>query len=200
MRDAENISDVAALGIDYMGFIFYPPSPRYCGESLKRGILESLPSRIEPVAVVVDADDTIINDLADRYGFHTFQLHGNETSQMCERLKERGFTVLKAFGIKDKDDFGKAAQYEGCVDYFLFDTATSSKGGSGKKFDWDILANYNLSTPFFLSGGIGPEDAERIREFHHPCFAGIDLNSRFEIAPARKDVGKLKDFIEEIIK
>lgn len=200
MCEKDNITDVASLGIDYMGFIFYPPSPRYCIESICGDTVRALPPSVEPVAVVVDEDERKVKDLAGRFGFRTFQLHGNESPALCRRLKEQGFTILKAFGIKDKDDFRQVAKYEGCVDYFLFDTASASKGGSGKKFDWELLSDYSLATPFFLSGGIGVEDAEIIKEFHHPCFAGIDLNSRFEVSPGKKDAKALESFIYKMKK
>lgn len=104
--------------------------------------------------------------------------------------------IIKALPIADKDDFQRAGQYEGMVDFFLFDTKCSTKGGSGNRFDWGLLSAYQGQTPFLLSGGIGPEDAEAIRRIDHPQFAGIDVNSRFETSPGVKDVEKLRSFVE----
>lgn len=197
MRDPENISVVAQLGIDFMGFIFYPPSPRYCGDTLTRETLEKIPFGIEPVAVTVDAAEEEILSLSDRLGFMTFQLHGEESPNLCRRLRERGFRIIKAFGIKDEEDLKRVGEYSGSIDYFLFDTATKRKGGSGKKFNWELLSGYSLPEPFLLSGGIAPDDKEAIAGIaSHERFAGIDLNSRFEITPGIKDYNRLKDFIE----
>jgi Phosphoribosylanthranilate isomerase len=88
--------------------------------------------------------------------------------------------------------------YRDCCDYFLFDTKTPAYGGSGKQYNWSILQDYNGVTPFFLSGGIGPNDAERILSFKHPGLLGIDINSRFEIKPALKDVRLISTFINQL--
>ena len=103
-----------------------------------------------------------------------------------------------AFNIATKEDLEQTKAYEGLVDYFLFDTKGASVGGNGVQFDWDLLADYHGQTPFLLSGGIGPEDAKRIRAFHHPQCIGIDLNSRFELSPGFKDINKLKTFIQAL--
>lgn len=133
------------------------------------------------------------------------QLHGEESPVMIQNLKatvvpdiRKELKVIKAISIANKDDLQKCQQYEGLVDMFLFDTKCASVGGSGKKFDWQMLQAYKGNTPFLLSGGISPDDAESIKEFHHPMFAGVDLNSKFEIEPGFKDVEKVKTFISEM--
>ena len=108
------------------------------------------------------------------------------------------FSIIKAFNIATAEDLAQTKPYEGIVDYFLFDTKAQLPGGSGEQFDWSVLSHYEGTTPFLLSGGIGPDDAERIKSFHHPRCIGIDLNSRFEIAPGLKDVYQLKDFISNL--
>ncbi|MBD5387280.1 phosphoribosylanthranilate isomerase [bacterium] len=196
MREPENMLAVAASGIDFMGFIFYAPSPRYCGATLTREMIEHLPEVVEPVAVTVNMDEDSILDLASEYGFRFFQLHGNETPEFCRSLREKGYKVIKAFGIKEESDFENVKRYSGCVDYFLFDTASASRGGSGKKFDWDMLGCYSLSEPLILSGGISPDDVGEIMQINHKSFAGIDLNSRFEVAPGLKDPGAVRQFVK----
>ena len=106
--------------------------------------------------------------------------------------------VIKALSVASKEDVARSKDYEGLVDLFLFDTRCPTMGGSGKQFDWDVLSAYNGHTPFLLSGGIGPDDAERVRQFDHPMLAGIDLNSRFETEPGRKDVDLLRTFIQQV--
>ena len=201
MRDAENIREVEALGIDLMGFIFYPKSSRYVSERPAY-----LPTRCKRVGVFVDASaDDIIKKIQD-FSLDIIQLHGNESPEQISHLLSltSHLSIIKAFNIASAADLAATAPYVGLVDYFLFDTkatiSTASPavyGGTGSQFDWSILDKYDGSTPFLLSGGIGPDDAQRLRKYHHPLLAGIDLNSRFEQSPALKDITKLKAFLYE---
>lgn len=195
MRDSGNIAAVAGLHPDYMGFIFYPPSPRYCNYPDAIG---SIPEDIIAVAVTVDMSERDIIALTHRYGFKAVQLHGSETPELCRRLRGRGLTVIKAVSVKGMESLGCIRDYEGSVDMFVFDTASSSKGGSGRKFDWTLISDMDIKTDFLLSGGIGPEDADAVLSFSHPHYAGVDLNSRFEIVPGIKDAGMLEKFVRSI--
>lgn len=202
MREAENIRQVEALGIDWMGFIFYPRSPRFVGEMLAGvpivGVVREPPVR--RVGVFVNASLEEMMEVAQEYKLDYLQLHGDESADDCYALQKRGFALIKAFSIATEEDLEKTADYEGRVDYFLFDTKCSGYGGSGKQFDWSVLAAYQGSTPFLLSGGIRPESLEALRHFHHPLLAGLDLNSGFETEPGLKDVAKLKGFVGEVKK
>lgn len=216
MRDADNIRAVAALDIDFLGFIFYPKSPRYTPKAIPEAELiadtattarrNDIEAR-KPQRVGVFVDETpqaiiahIHNDQLDYV-----QLHGHELPEMIDNLKRtvipdirHSLKVIKAFSIAKPDDLLQTKAYEGIADLFLFDTPTESYGGSGKKFDWQMLQAYDGHTPFLLSGGIGPEDIDRIRTFEHPQCIGIDLNSRFETAPGIKDVEALRRFTEKL--
>ena len=193
MRDADNIRAVSELGIDWMGFIFWAPSSRYVSEKPS-----FLPTRQKRVGVFVDARIEEVKSKADEYALDLIQLHGNESPAFCERLKANSRQqLIKAFNIATQEDLEQTIPYEGLVDYFLFDTKAKMVGGNGTQFDWSVLSAYQGNTPFLLSGGIGPDDAEKVRNFHHPQLAGIDLNSRFELSPAFKDIEKLKQFITE---
>lgn len=196
MREAENMRQVEALGIDWMGFIFFPRSPRFVGESVET-VNES---PVRRVGVFVNASSEEMKEVAQKYKLDYLQLHGNESADDCYTLQKRGFALIKAFSIATEEDLEKTKEYEGRVDYFLFDTKCEGYGGSGKQFDWSVLAAYKGSTPFLLSGGIRPESLEALRNFHHPLLAGLDLNSGFETAPGMKDVAKLKGFVEEVKK
>jgi len=123
------------------------------------------------------------------------QLHGYENPEFCEALKKR-VTVLKAFGIEEDFDFEQLEPYVGNVDYFLFDTKTSKHGGSGQAFNWGILDKYILDVPFFLSGGLSPDNIEQVLTIKHPQFYGVDLNSKFETSPGIKDIEKLSKAFE----
>ncbi len=193
MRDADNIRAVSELGIDWMGFIFWAPSSRYVSEKPS-----FLPTRQKRVGVFVDARIEEVKSKADEYALDLIQLHGSESPTFCERLKANSRQqLIKAFNIATQEDLEQTSPYEGLVDYFLFDTKAKMVGGNGTQFDWSVLSAYQGNTPFLLSGGIGPDDAEKVRSFHHPQLAGIDLNSRFELSPALKDIEKLKQFITE---
>lgn len=197
MRNPENIREVSELIPDFMGFIFYPPSPRSCS-SLPVNTVRSLPEGIMPVAVTVNSDFDRIMGIVDKYGFKGVQLHAEESPEMCLRLREEGLFVMKAISVRDSESMNDVRKYVGKVDLFVFDTATKSRGGSGKKFDWSLLENYDTPTDFLLSGGIGPEDADRIIEFSHPHFVGVDLNSRFEVSPGVKSISLLSRFLNEL--
>ena len=188
MREADNIRAVEALGIDMMGFIFWPKSSRYVSQRP-----DYLPKRVKRVGVFVDEDPEQVKRLADDYALDYIQLHGQESPSYIFQL--RGLHVIKAFNISIAEDLLQTQPYEGLVDFFLFDAKGKSVGGNGEKFNWDVLDAYQGATPFLLSGGIGPDDAERVNAFYHPKCIGIDLNSRFELSPGLKDVPKLKEFM-----
>ena len=196
MRDAENIREVEQLSIDWMGFIFWSKSSRYVSERPAY-----LPTKCKRVGVFVDEDLETIKKIAEDYVLDYIQLHGSESPEYAQRLRSvygDRVTVIKAFNIATAADLEATKPYEGIVDYFLFDTKGKRVGGNGEKFDWSVLEAYTGETPFLLSGGIGPDDAERVIAFHHSKCVGIDLNSKFEVAPALKDINKLREFIKEI--
>ena len=191
MRDGDNIRAVDALGVDWMGFIFYPHSKRYVDV-----VPDYLPEKTKRVGVFVNESMEIILEKVKSFHLDIVQLHGDESPEECRQLTGKCFKVMKAFGIADSFPTEKITEYEGSCDYFLFDTQTSGYGGSGRKFNWDIVQDYQGNTPFLMSGGIGPDDAEDIREFSHPMCIGIDINSKFEISPANKDVESIQKFIK----
>lgn len=195
MREADNIRAVEQLGTDWLGFIFWPRSSRYVSE--RPGYL---PQQAKRVGVFVDADMADVQQHIADYGLHAVQLHGKESPDYIQALHTAAPTtlVIKALNVSTTADLEQTKAYEGLVDYFLFDTKGPSVGGNGTQYDWNILEAYQGTTPFLLSGGIGPEDAARVRTFHHPLLAGIDLNSRFEQSPALKDVSLLRRFLSQL--
>jgi phosphoribosylanthranilate isomerase len=151
---------------------------------------------VRKVGVFVDASLDAIRQYVEDYQLDIIQLHGQESPETLKALKP--LKLIKAFNIATPEDLQKTVAYEGLADYFLFDTKGKSVGGNGEKFDWSVLDSYQGETPFLLSGGIGSEDAQGIKTFHHPKCIGIDLNSRFETEPGLKDITKLKQFLEAI--
>lgn len=211
MREADNIREVEALGVDWMGFIFWPKSSRYVSE-----VPSYLPTKCKRVGVFVDASIGDVMTIAEQYQLDLIQLHGQESpnyiAQLTSHLKSlTSIKLIKAFNIATAADLETTKRYEGYVDYFLFDTKGKSVGGNGEKFDWSVLSEYRGNTPYLLSGGIAPDDAPALtfspshpltfspfHPFTSPLCIGIDLNSRFETAPGVKDINKLRTFIKEL--
>ena len=276
MRDAQNIREVAALGVNLIGLIFYPKSPRYIesissdagiipdysslnrltpkplskgegsdmldkqlkaeeteGEARNKQIeseqLKSTQSKAPfnkvttplsfgegqggeaaiPKFVGVFVNDMPQNIITAVYNYHLsyVQLHGDESPVMIGNMRRTlvpdivpQIKIIKAISVSSAEDLKCCEQYEGHVDLFLFDTKYKGYGGSGQKYDWSVLEAYTGQTPFLLSGGIGPDDADRLRDFHHPQCIGIDLNSKFETAPGMKDINLLQNFLHQLNK
>ena len=212
MRDADNIRDISALGVDMIGLIFYPPSPRYVQQfSSGAGIIPDYAPDMgkTPLRVGVFVDDMPQNIVTRVYNYKLdyIQLHGNEPRETLENLRatidpdiKPKVKIIKAISVSSAEDIKKYKEYVGAADLFLFDTKCKTVGGCGEQFDWQVLQAYDGDVPFLLSGGIGPDDAERIKNFHHPKCIGIDLNSKFEIEPALKDVEKLTQFLMKVKK
>lgn len=196
MRQRENILEVAALNPDYLGLIFYPRSDRYVStaDNFPADELSSLCT----IGVFVDEKPELVLEKVKQFGLKGIQLHGSESASECRFYMQRGLTVLKAIPVACSDDMKQAEQYEGSVDLIVLDTKTPAHGGSGQQFDWGLLHHYKAKLPFLLSGGIGPDDVAEIRSLNHPQLMGLDLNSRFEIDKACKDVAKIKAFIVEL--
>ena len=195
MKYSDNMDELSSLAVDMMGLIFYPPSPRYVME--QEGDLLKSPKKLNRVGVFVNEEIETVLHTADRFDLDWVQLHGNESSQYCIKIR-KAVPVIKAFSISNRDDFEQTKVYEGCCDLFLFDTKTPYHGGSGQKFDWSLLDSYIGNTPFLLSGGIAADDAPVIKRIKHPLLYGVDLNSRFETQPGIKDINLLKQFIKEL--
>ncbi|MFT6922365.1 MAG: phosphoribosylanthranilate isomerase [Crocinitomicaceae bacterium] len=189
LKDPEQVT-IISKQVDFIGFIFYPKSKRY--------IDHSLPSLgAKKTGVFVNERTQVVLKTARLEKLDAVQLHGDEQPEECAEIHGQ-LKVIKAFGIHEGFDFEKLNAYKNYVDYFLFDTQSPLKGGTGIQYNWEFLAKYTGETPFFLSGGIAPDSLEAIRNFEHKSFAGIDLNSRFEIEPGKKDIELLNTFLNEI--
>ncbi len=192
MREADNIRRVEALGIDWMGFIFYPRSKRHVA-----ALPPYLPQNARRVGVFVNAPLAEISPKIKDFGLDCVQLHGSETPDFCAEVKKSGVKVIKAVHVSSDADLS-ALDYP--ADYLLFETPSEAFGGSGRHFDWSLLNSYSGPVPFLLSGGIGPDDFEAINAMDHPLFAGIDLNSRFESEPGVKQPELLATFLAKLKK
>ncbi len=199
MREAENVSDlIVKVKPDWMGLIFYPLSPRYVDPMYA----DSLGSfMIRKTGVFVDAELGFIKDKIEHFGLQTIQLHGAESSDKTQQIKnETGLEVFKVFSVAQDIRWDKLEAYVSHVDYFLFDTFTKQYGGSGKAFNWKLLKEYPFDKPFLLSGGISVEHSPDLLALQKevPQFVGIDINSKFEIEPGLKDIGLIQKFKSEL--
>jgi len=200
MRNQSNIEDLVKLKPDYIGFIFYPKSKRFVGEQISDEIQSLIPVYIQKVGVFVDEPFDNLLEKFKSNKLDMIQLHGSELPGYCKRLKKLDIPVIKVFSVDDTFDFETVKPYDPFCDYYLFDTASELRGGSGLKFDWKKLDQYKDDKPFFLSGGIQSTDIEEIKQIARNELYAIDVNSGFEIEPALKDIPKLKSFIEELRK
>ena len=195
----KQLQQLEALNVDYAGLIFYKESPRYMGGKLSGKEIKNADFDLKKVGVFVNPSYSDLLDAIDDYGLDIVQLHGNETPEMCQDLSE-DVEVIKAFRIEDSTaDIDKMVEaYDAVCDYYLFDTAglKESFGGTGKQFDWSILNKAKIEKPFFLSGGIGPDDAAKVKSFKHPDFFAIDVNSKFETEPGVKDMAAILKFMQ----
>jgi len=193
MRDAKNVAEVADLQPNYMGFILWEGSKRYCP------VPPQVFGDVTKVGVFVDASIEYIEDAIEEYKLGAVQLHGNESPSICRALQGKA-QIIKAFSVGTAFDFDFLVDYLPYCDFFMFDTKGPMPGGNGSCFDWTLLNEYPFDLPFFLSGGIGLAEIDKINDLRKtdlPVHA-IDINSRFEIDPGFKDLEKLKQFKEKL--
>lgn len=198
--DLEQLKELNDLPIDYAGLIFYPQSPRCILEKLSGKDFKKSAVSVTKVGVFVNASEEEIMKQVDAYGLEMVQLHGDETASFCNRISDQ-IKVIKAFRITDFEANADwlVQEYEEVCDYYLFDKGSAGLyGGTGQKFNWNLLKNSKIGKPFFLSGGIERNDAKALKEFTHPFFYGVDVNSRFETSPGIKDMELIKEFAKEL--
>lgn len=198
MRDPQNIVEVGERHPDYMGFIFFRQSPRHVGEEFL--IPDGLPRTVQRVGVFVNETTEVMLEKAKKYFLSTLQLHGMETPDQCEALRGEGYKVIKAFSVGNAFDFRKTVPYNDVVDFFMFDTKGAYYGGNAVPFDWQLLKQYDQSVPFFLSGGLSPENVGSIVSLLDMNLYALDVNSGVESAPGMKSLARLdafKDALEQ---
>lgn len=198
MKYIENIKSIADLSPDYLGFIFYEASKRYF-----TGILPKLPKYIKKTGVFVNEELAVVISLQKKHQLQAIQLHGDESLTYIIELKthiSNKIEIIKVVGIKDAVNYEELRPFVKEVDYFLFDTKGKNRGGNGTQFDWSVLNAYPFSKPFFLSGGIGPNDAQAVKEIKKnglPIYA-VDINSKFEDNIGLKNSTKVINFKNQL--
>ena len=193
MKYSDNLTEVDDLGIDYYGMIFFKGSKRYVGDSK----FQTTSINAIPVGVFVNQSIEEIKTAQTTFGIKIAQLHGNETPDFCQAVKDIGLQVWKVLGVSVETDFNSIHSYANIVDLFLFDTKSPLHGGTGIKFNWKVLQSVPAGVKFMLSGGINPDDSSTINSLDLPGLVGIDLNSKFEVSPGLKNIELLKSFISK---
>ncbi len=195
------LEQLDSLGVDYAGFIFYEKSPRYVLSKLRSTGVASLKLKTQKVGVFVNASENDIMTQIELFELDVVQLHGNETPSFCNHISDH-VKVIKAFRINKENSHidWMVKPYEDACDFYLFDHGSAGiYGGSGTKFNWQLMKEATINKNFFLSGGIAFEDADEIKNFSHPFFYGIDINSKFETEPGIKDMELVKGFKNLVI-
>ena len=192
LEDARFVSGALA---DYLGFIFYPDSPRYV-EPAKAGAIINWLEGPQKVGVFVNQPLDDVNSIAKQTGIDLVQLHGNESPEYCELVDK---PVIKVFHITENKTANELKfeieRYSDVVDYYLFDTKTDGLwGGTGKTFDWNILNEITDDKPYFLSGGLNPNNIRQAIETVNPT--AVDLSSGLEESPGLKDFDKIEQFFD----
>lgn len=198
MTSMQQVQELAALGADYAGFIFYEKSPRFVAGKIPVDELKAFTGIQKAGVFVNESAERILQIVAD-YGLNAVQLHGDETPEFAKELSAET-TVIRAFRVRGDENLTELlSPYEDSVDYFLFDTKAQEYGGTGKKFDWSVLERASINKPYFLSGGIGVDDAEQVKTFiNNNNVFSLDVNSRFEIEPGVKDMEQVRRFMQDI--
>ena len=190
-----------AMGVHYIGFIFYPSSKRYVLEKLSLADLANFrPIGVKKVGVFVNEPLDQLLHIVLEAGLDLVQLHGDETPDYCAAVRQKVETI-KVFRVGAA--VPDVTAYEAVVDHFLFDTDSVLYGGTGQHFNWELIKGSTIPKPFFLSGGIGPNDVQGIHVMEKTkagkSLLALDINSQFELAPGMKDLEKIKIFINAFI-
>ncbi len=197
----KQLQQLDGLEVAFAGLIFFRRSPRYVEGKISKDELSEADLDIKKVGVFVNAAFDEIMETVEDYSLDVVQLHGDESPHLCEQVSNE-IETIKAFRIDDQADRPidyMLKEYDDVCDYYLFDTASKNgAGGTGKKFDWKKIADSKIEKPFFLSGGISPEDAMLVKKFKHPDYYGVDINSRFEKEPGVKDMSLVLKFIHTL--
>ena len=197
ISESNFVHRIDELDVEFIGFIFYEKSKRYLADKISGDLIKTIPKEINKVGVFVNEDKDKVLKHVHKYQLDFVQLHGDEDEKYVQNLS-RNVKVIKVFRIDEYFNFNTTKSFEGFSHYFLFDTKAKEYGGTGRKFNWDLINRYNGNTPFLLSGGINREDTNHIKEFRHSKFIGIDINSGFEVIPGIKDINKIKIFLNQL--
>ncbi len=201
LKTPETLAAALDGGASHVGFIFFPKSPRYIAPEKAGDIRLAARGQAEAVAVTVDADNALLDEIVLAMSPDMLQLHGRETPQRVAAIRERyGLPVMKALAVSEAADLDKLKPYVGIADKFLLDAkppkGSELPGGNGVSYDWRILAALDADIDYMLSGGLNAANiGEALRLANPP---GIDISSGVESAPGFKDTALISDFFRAV--
>jgi len=193
IRRKEDLKALAPICVDFIGFVFYPPSKRYAGGNAQELMQVPLCAETRRVGVFVNENPDIVIEICNQHQLDFAQLHGSETPNYCNAVS-KSVKVIKAFNVDASFNFKILTEYDAICDYFLFDAKGKLPGGNSTTYDWSILSRYEMNKPFFLSGGIRPQHVQQLKSFNHPSLFAVDINSGFETSPGEKDTRLISEF------
>lgn len=198
LKSPETLEAAISAGADWVGFVFFPKSPRHVTLELATDLGRIVKGRAKKVALSVDADDPSLDAIEKALAPDIHQLHGHESPERVKAIRTRyGHPVMKAVGIADARDIEDARSYQTAADWLLLDAKPPKNadlpGGNGLPFDWQLLAGLDLQKPFMVSGGLDPSNVGTAIAISRP--AGVDVSSGVETAPGIKDPAKIRAFV-----
>ncbi len=203
INDAAAMQTAVDAGARFVGLVFYPPSPRALEPDAAAALADLVPAGVTKVGLFVDPEDTLLDHVRDKVSLDMVQLHGAESPERCRSVRSRtGLPVMKAIKVASADDLAAADDYDGAVDWLMFDAkapadmANALPGGNALAFDWTLLAGRDWPVPWMLAGGI---NAGNVAEAVAASGATVvDVSSGVEVAPGRKDPARIRAFLAEI--
>jgi len=194
----ESITATCEAGADFIGFVFYAPSPRYVTPEMAQYLGSYIPNHIKKVGLFVEPDDVFLKTILQNVPLDFLQIHSDETPERLHEIKKKfGLPIIKSFSIEDTDDLANVSHYEGIADWFLFDAKPDAlPGGNGEAFDWSILENFKSQTPWMLAGGLTHYNvADAVQKLAPPA---VDVSSGVESEKGVKDDAKIHSFIQAV--
>ncbi|AQZ50083.1 phosphoribosylanthranilate isomerase [Martelella mediterranea] len=201
LSSEDTIDHVIRRGASHVGFIFFEKSPRHVEPDVAAGLIAHVRGRAKTVAVSVDADNELLEEIVYAARPDMLQLHGHETPDRVMTIKALfGLPVIKAFSLRAPEDLARVDDYDGVADHLLFDAKPPANatlpGGNGVTFDWRLLAGWRPTIPYFLSGGLSAENVAAA--LHETGAHGLDVSSGVESAPGVKDAARIDAFFDAV--
>jgi phosphoribosylanthranilate isomerase len=201
LTSADAVTAAVEAGARYVGFVFFPKSPRNIAPELAAELATQVPPGVAKVALVVNPDDALLDEITARVPLDMLQLHGAETPERVADIRARyGLPVMKAVGIADAADLATLDDYVGVADQILVDAKPPKEaelpGGNGLAFDWRLLQGRHWSVPWMLAGGLTPENVALAAKLTGA--RQVDVSSGVESAPGEKDARLVRDFVAAV--
>lgn len=201
IKEPEALQAATGNGARFVGFVFFPPSPRHITIDIAQELAYQVPTGVRSVGLFVDPTDAQLASVLGKVQLDMIQLHGHEdVSRVAEIKAHYMMPIIKAFPVSEIQDLDDVESYSEVADWFLFDAKppkdAAVPGGTGKSFDWSILEGRTFSKPWMLSGGLTPDNVADAISALRPD--AVDVSSGVEAARGEKDPQRIKAFLEAV--